>query len=121
MVSRCFPGGYNVKLYISRGRLAWWLLAFLCCVLAFIALFLAVNAAGRWTGTLNCRGNEYTHSLAVSADSRSPNTLTGEYKWTLLDGSEYIEQVNVVLGSNADPTTFALVPTMWLVRPAAHG
>ena len=32
VVSRCFPGGYNVKLYISRGGLAWWLLAFLCCV-----------------------------------------------------------------------------------------
>ena len=32
VVSRCFPGGYNVKLYISRGRLAWWLLGFLCCV-----------------------------------------------------------------------------------------
>ena len=31
VVSRCFPGRYNVKLYISRGRLAWWLLAFLCC------------------------------------------------------------------------------------------
>ena len=29
VVSRCFPGGYNVKLYISRGMLAWWLLAFL--------------------------------------------------------------------------------------------
>ena len=29
VVSRCFPGGYNVKLYISRGRLPWWLLAFL--------------------------------------------------------------------------------------------
>ena len=29
VVSRCFPGGYNVKLYISRGRLAWWLPAFL--------------------------------------------------------------------------------------------
>ena len=29
VVSRCFPGGYNVKLYISRGRLAWRLLAFL--------------------------------------------------------------------------------------------
>ena len=28
VVSRCFTGGYNVKLYISRGRLAWWLLAF---------------------------------------------------------------------------------------------
>ena len=32
VVSRCFPGGYNVKLYISRGRLAWWLLAFLQCL-----------------------------------------------------------------------------------------
>ena len=29
VVSRCFPGGYNVKLYISKGGLAWWLLAFL--------------------------------------------------------------------------------------------
>ena len=29
VVSRCFLGGYNVQLYISRGRLAWWLLAFL--------------------------------------------------------------------------------------------
>ena len=32
---RCFPGGYNVKLYISRGRLAWWLLAFLHSVCTF--------------------------------------------------------------------------------------
>ena len=29
VVSRCFPGGYNVKLYISRSMLGWWLLAFL--------------------------------------------------------------------------------------------
>ena len=29
VVSRCFPGGYNVNLYISRGRLAWLLLSFL--------------------------------------------------------------------------------------------
>ena len=29
VVSRCFQGGYNVKLYISWGRLAWWLLTFL--------------------------------------------------------------------------------------------
>ena len=36
MVSRCFPGGYNVKLYISRGRLAWWLLAFLCCAICLV-------------------------------------------------------------------------------------
>ena len=34
VVSRCFPGGYNVKLYISRGRLAWWLMAFLHSVIA---------------------------------------------------------------------------------------
>ena len=40
VVSRCFPGGYIVKLYISRGRLAWWLLTFLhsdcnfaCCTI----------------------------------------------------------------------------------------
>ena len=32
VVFRCFPGGYNVKLYISRGRLAWSLLGF-CAVL----------------------------------------------------------------------------------------
>ena len=39
VVSRCFPGGYNVKLYISRGRLAWRLLAFLCCgYMPFLAL-----------------------------------------------------------------------------------
>ena len=34
VVSRCFPGGYNVKLYISRGRLAWWWL--FCAVFIFI-------------------------------------------------------------------------------------
>ena len=38
VVSRCFLGGYNVKLYISRGRLAWWLLAFLCCVAYYCIL-----------------------------------------------------------------------------------
>ena len=40
VVSRCFPGGYNVKLYISRGRLAWWLLAFLCCGVIFGSSFI---------------------------------------------------------------------------------
>ena len=39
VVSRCFPGGYNVKLYISGGRLAWWLLAFL-------------HSAVQWTGSV---------------------------------------------------------------------
>ena len=40
VVSRSFPDGYNVKLYISRGRLAWWLLAFLCCVQTWYAVML---------------------------------------------------------------------------------
>ena len=39
VVSRCFPGGYNVKLYISRGRLACWLLAFLHSGSVYIANF----------------------------------------------------------------------------------
>ena len=38
VVSRCFPGGYNVKLNISRGRLAWWLLAFLHSVGQYIRI-----------------------------------------------------------------------------------
>ena len=46
VVSRCFPGGYNVKLYISRGRLAWWLLAFFaqcrCCATCFKFCFISV-------------------------------------------------------------------------------
>ena len=38
VVSRCFPGGYNVNLYISRGRLAWWLLAFLHSDYTYLSL-----------------------------------------------------------------------------------
>ena len=49
MVSRCFPGGYNVKLYISRGRLAWWLLAFLCC---------AINSVGVLSSLIKCMWNK---------------------------------------------------------------
>ena len=43
VVSRCFPGGYNVKLYISRGRLAWWLLAFLHSVFFTFSYFITKN------------------------------------------------------------------------------
>ena len=43
VVSRCFPGGYNVKLYISRGRLAWWLLAFLHSVQWFVHNILTLS------------------------------------------------------------------------------
>ena len=51
VVSRCFPGGYNVKLYISRGRLAWWLLAFFAqCVLysTCFSPFLCVVIEGKY-------------------------------------------------------------------------
>ena len=47
VVSRCFPGGYNVKLYISRGRLAWWLLAFLCCANICYSTQLHVHSSHR--------------------------------------------------------------------------
>ena len=40
VVSRCFPGGYNVKLYISRGRLA-------LVVTGFFAQWLLLKAA-KW-------------------------------------------------------------------------
>ena len=43
VVSRCFPGGYNVKLYISRGRLAWCLLAFLHSAGYHFASIIIVN------------------------------------------------------------------------------
>ena len=57
VVSRCFPGGYNVKLYISRGRLAWWLLAFLHSVsiwrLTIVATYKnARSKASQWHKTL---------------------------------------------------------------------
>ena len=54
VVSRCFPGGYNVKLYISRGRLAWWLLTFLCSVTANVdtvyKCFIATHTCSLCTG-----------------------------------------------------------------------
>ena len=61
VVSRCFPGGYNVKLYISRGRLAWWLLFFLHSGRHTTPLHMSL-----WD-SLNCENkyllNLYTHYL----------------------------------------------------------
>ena len=48
VVSRCFPGGYNVKLYISRGRLAWWLLAYLCCERNYLHIYEHGMLYGSW-------------------------------------------------------------------------
>ena len=60
VVSRCSPGGYNVKLYISRGWLAWWLLAFLhsdmqrevisTCNLEVLTLFHRTALFWKWEG-----------------------------------------------------------------------
>ena len=47
-VSRCFPGGYNVKLYIYRGRLAWWLLAFLHSVWQLWVVWIWVMSLAQW-------------------------------------------------------------------------
>ena len=64
VVSRCFPGGYNVKLHISRSRLAWWLLAFLCCVMVWVQHIFAVN---------NCRKSclIMTSSWGINLDVNS--------------------------------------------------
>ena len=53
VVSRCFPGGYNVKLYISRGRLAWWLLAFLHSVSSW-NISLQLNAIRIFRVSMSC-------------------------------------------------------------------
>ena len=56
VVSRCFPGGYNVKLYISRGWLAWWLLASLHSVLTNFQ---------DWPRVLqNCSTNVLRHTMS---------------------------------------------------------
>ena len=69
VVSRCFPGGYNVKLYISRGRLAWWLLAFLHSV-----YYLAMgNVTPRPTHTHNLT---YTHTEVIRCYSSSYKVTT---------------------------------------------
>ena len=62
VVSRCFPGGYNVKLYISRGRLAWWLLAFLCCDNYYI---LSVMVIAIFSSTLVSFNHCYTTCMST--------------------------------------------------------
>ena len=64
LISRCFPGGYNVKLYISRGRPAWWLLAFLHSAAGRCRLGLGLNPAGvefQW----QCRWRIWPMSLVM--------------------------------------------------------
>ena len=63
MVSRCFPGGYNVKLYISRGRLAWWLLAFfVLCYKLIVLTFYGGVLDGKRNKLLNYGGDLDHHA-----------------------------------------------------------
>ena len=59
VVSRCFPGGYNVKLYISRGRLARWLglLAFLYSLGGSVRITLPCEGVGVSVGMCSDHGN----------------------------------------------------------------
>ena len=74
MVSRCFPGGYNVKLYISRGRLAWWLLVVLhsvqICndVLIYCSYWAKYIIIVHCTSTRSLQGDVLTYVLYVLLD-----------------------------------------------------
>ena len=59
VISRCFPGGHNVKLYISSGKLAWWLLAF---------LHIDAFSKPHWhsAGSCNCQVPDTDHSSTHS-------------------------------------------------------
>ena len=98
VVSRRFPGGYNVKLYISRGRLAWWLLAFLHSDAQLFKSFKLVRSRQRNSNFVLRPITEYyllltepflpflhkLHTVKVSYDRPRPNQLT-----KLLNMSEY--------------------------------
>ena len=84
VVSRCFLGGYNVKLYISRGRLAWWLLAFLHSVRTLVQSSIDKNqlikevAAGHASSTSlilfyhNILSFHYEHLLEIGFNHLYP-------------------------------------------------
>ena len=68
VVSRCFPGGYNVKMHISRGRLAWWLLIFLHSgsMLKHSNASLQNTAGSNVLISANCNGNPYSNSWCLA-------------------------------------------------------
>ena len=88
MVSRCFPGGYNVKLYISRGRLAWWLLAFLCCA-TFMSFSFYISSFSflvyRWFSTVSLNRECYSRHIVfckfIKKDLRQCEIISGCIYW----------------------------------------
>ena len=85
VVSRCFLGGYNVKLYISRGRLAWWLLAFLHSV-HYIELCSKDTVAEH---IFKCNFVLY-QTLGKKATIHQVNTMLATSKNVLFPGHNYL-------------------------------
>ena len=98
VVSRCFPGGYNVKLYISRGRLAWWLLAF-CAVIVgvwlsatlrfpyHIYVTLQVTRFCKLINTCNPISNLICNLIPISCSLWTRFSALGFYKMIFLEES----------------------------------
>ena len=70
VVSRCFPGGYNVKLYISRGRLAWLLLAFLRSDMSVSCHFVQHDVVKRSLQESMCPGPSATTAMQRMVHSK---------------------------------------------------
>ena len=90
VLSRCFPGGYNVKLYISRGRLAWWLLAFLCCeFLRGVSIFFAAICKPKCGKHGECiRPGEcecYKGWMGIDCEDREDDMVPGEKMFCYMD------------------------------------
>ena len=88
VASRCFPGGYNVKLYISRGRLAWWLLAFLCCSTFMTCSFYISSFSFlvyRWFCTVSLNRECYARHIVfckfMKQDLRQCEIISGCIYW----------------------------------------
>ena len=101
VVSRCFPGGYNVKLYISRGRLAWLLLAFLHSVKPRIVVLFC------WY-TKHCKET----ALRICRICWSPTSVT-EMEW----GQQMTSLLSMSPLLNTKLAFCVFSPKMWNMLP----
>ena len=84
VVSRCFPGGYNVKLYISRGRLAWFLLVFLHSVCQSSKLVCKIIWANLCAACIAFAGGKGQGDNVTSANTGMSKTGSSHATATLL-------------------------------------
>ena len=85
--SMCFPGGYNVKVYISRGRLAWWLLAF-------------SHSGNIWIWQMKRQNESYKKILRwrMSEKMKKDASKTSSYMYLKLLGCQYSTKLmNVIM------------------------